>query len=169
MRHGKQQHRLSAPLVISSISLATSIVSVLFAGLIWIETRAHDRASLSPSVYFDTEDDERDSMVGLGIGNGGPSPAVIKSITYYVDHQPVKDVHDAVERGKLTDDLVNTSEVEPDDPLAVGEKTWLVSRSTKNKKELDRFIKFLDEHVTVKIEYCSLEDECRSKCSDGAC
>ncbi len=160
-RHGQ----LSRSDILSTISLTIAVLSAVFSGLSWIDAREHNRASLSPSVYFEIDDDPKQKLVGIGIVNGGTGPAVIKSVTYYFDRRPVRDVDESLAFGKLNVDLVDTIEFEPDDSLSVGETVWLISRSTKDKPGLSRFIEFLDQHVTVQIEYCSLDGHCASKCS----
>jgi hypothetical protein len=44
------------------------------------------------------------------------------------------------------------------DTLAVGETVWLFARSTKkktSKKELDRYVDFVDDRLGVQVTYCS--------------
>ena len=169
-KHKTSKTERSVAVVLSVISLIVSVLSAVFAGLSWMETREHDRASLSPSVYFDTEDDPKEKLVGLGIVNDGAGPAVVKTVTYYVDRRPVRGVDEALAFGKLNADLLDTIELERDDSLGVGATVWLISRPNRDKRELDRFIEFLDQHVAVQIEYCSLDGQCASKCSSmGAC
>lgn len=61
---------------------------------------------MKPSVNFDTETDTEDrytqhNPVGIAIDNSGPAPTRIKSITYYVDRKPVRDISEAIEYGKF--------------------------------------------------------------------
>jgi hypothetical protein len=102
---------------------------------------------MRPSVDFYTEDDSNEPIVGIQIMNGGPGPAIIKKLTYFVDRKMVRDYNEASDFGKFTGDFLRYFEFDDGDTLAVNEKHWLFYRTTKNKKELDRFNDFLDRNL----------------------
>jgi len=146
-------------------SLCVAIVALAFAGLQWLDTRQYNTLLLKPSVDFYTEDDPTEPIVGIEIMNSGPGPATIAEMTYYVDRKPVRDEEEAEAYGKLNADLVRYFAFDENDTLAVNERHWLFYRSTKNKKELDRFVDFVDQHVAIKVKFCSMKNECETKCS----
>lgn len=159
------------------VPIAISILAAVFTGLQWREAHQQRGFQLKPLVNFYTEDGEDQSTVGVSITNNGPGPAIIKSITYFVDRKLVRDVDEAVQYGKLNQDIVRVIQYDEDDALASGRTEWLISRSTKaaakskmDREELDRFLDFIDEKLGIEITYCSIDDECGKKCSTkGRC
>lgn len=125
--------------------------------------------SMKPSVDFDTEDDPDDPPVGIKIENGGPGPAIIKSVIYYVDRKPVGDVTKMVEVEKLNGDETQYFSFDEGDTLAVGGAHWLISHRKRGKEdqaELNRFIDCIDNHVAIEVEFCpALDGQCYKKCS----
>jgi hypothetical protein len=172
---GPPWYRNSA-LWVSCASLVVAGLSAAFTGLQWREAHNQWLFSVKPHVDFDTEDDPDVPPVGIAVNNAGPGPAIVKSVTYYVDRRPVKDYNQAVEYGKINAEIVGYFELEPGDTLAVGEKDWLLQyrkpRGGKVKqKDLDNFLEFIDQRVTIKVSFCTLtEDLCWEKCSTkGRC
>jgi len=131
---------------VSWIALAISFVAAVFAGLEWYDNHiarldSHNQLvwSMKPSITFTTGDVD-DKSVGVRLENAGPGIAVIKSISYFVDRRSLKDADEAVEQF----DNVNTFDVDQGDPLAVGEKIWLLRHSAKthgkkDEAELEKF------------------------------
>ncbi|HWK47047.1 MAG TPA: hypothetical protein VNT30_20160 [Stellaceae bacterium] len=154
--------------IISSVSATVTVFAVVFAGLQWIDARQQGNLSMKPLVNFYIQDDDTDpkAKVGLAIENNGPGPAIIKSVSYFVDRKPVKDADEALRYGKLNPDHDHGDQFDDDDALASGRIIWLIDYQTKDKKEMARFIDFLDEHLALEISYCSVKDECARKCSD---
>jgi len=56
-------------------------------------------------------------------------------------------------------------DLEKDAILKVGERLSVFSRSTKNRKNLDSFIDFIDKRLAIAVTYCSLAGECETRCS----
>lgn len=151
------------------MAVVISLVAVGFSGLQWYE--AHEQKSLSvrPSLSFIVEDRKDKPIVGVGLDNGGPGPAVIKSVAYYVDRKAMRDAGEAQDYCKLKVDP-DGDDLEEGDALAAGKEQWLFARSTKNKRELDQFIDCVDQHLAVEVSYCALDGECWKKCSTkGRC
>jgi hypothetical protein len=152
------------------LAVGLSILAVAFSGLQWLE--AHQQKSLSetPSVDFYIQDDDSNPHVGLAVTNSGPGIARIKSITFYVDRVPVEDSTEALRRGKFHENFDHGVQIDPGDSLAVGETIYLIDYKPKDKKELSKFIDFLDDHLAVNVNYCSIDGACRGRCSTkGRC
>jgi hypothetical protein len=161
------------------LSCASLLISVAVAAFTWLQWREMHNDWLfkvKPHVDFDAEDDPDLPPVGLELSNGGPGPALIKSVRWYVDRKPVRDSAEALEYGKINSDIVAYIEFDPDDTLAVGDKVWLMQYrkphggkkkgSQKDEKDLNDFLDFIDYHVAVKVHYCTVtEDPCWDKCS----
>jgi hypothetical protein len=141
----------------NSLLVATQGVSMFYA--------------MRPSVDFYTEVGTTESMAGVQLQNSGSGPAIITRISYYVDRKPVADDQEAAQYGKLDFDVIYTFQFEDGDTLAANEKQWLFARRTSNKKGLDKFTEFVDEHLGVGVMYCTvLGFPCWSKCSTkGRC
>jgi hypothetical protein len=62
-------------------------------------------------------------------------------------------------------------EFDPGDAFGPNQTDSLFARGTKNKKELDKFLDRIDEHLGVEVTYCSIDESwCRTKCSaEGRC
>jgi hypothetical protein len=155
------------------IAPALSILALLFTGLQWLDTHEQIQAAYKPLVDFDTEDDPDSFPFGISIENRGTGPAIIKSITYYVDGKPFHDVDAAVDAAKLKADETEYYTFDPDDSLGVSEKELLLFRLKqfrKDQKEAKRFANFLDDHLGIEVEFCSLTGECKKRCSTpGRC
>ncbi len=154
---------------LSAAAVLISLFALLFTALQWRESHNQLLLSMKPSVDFDTETDTDEFPVGVSIGNAGPGPAIIKSITYYVDKKAIGD------RDKLENftDFPNMSSFDFDegDTLAVGEHQWLLScknkpHGKKEEKELNDFADFVEHHLALEVKFCpALPGECSTKCS----
>jgi hypothetical protein len=113
----------------------------------------------------EVEDGNDEPIVGVQIVNSGPGPAVIKKETYYFDRKPLRDDEDPATYGKLYVKPIKDVQLEENDTLAVGEQQWLYYRSTKDKKELQGFLDFLDQRFAISVTFCSIDGACWSKCS----
>lgn len=170
------------PLVISGLAFLVSVGQLAFT---WKQTthaeqqlaqaqkqlddaRAQFKTSLKPLVGFDIEDDPDNFPFGIAIENRGTGPAVIKSVTYYVNRVPFTNIEDAVAAGHLKSSETNYIELEAEDGLGAGQKEWLLYRPKKfssDKAEAKRFADFLDNNFAIEISFCSLADECSKRCS----
>ena len=151
-------------------------LTALFAGFLWWETRTHDTLALKPSVDIYTGADPDTPPVGISITNSGPGPALIKSVTFFVDRKPVQDANEAgITYAKLSEAQLNWYELEPDDTLAVNETEWLIRyrkpRGGKNSQQsMEKFSDFIDQHLAVEVRFCSIRGSCSTKCSTkGRC
>ena len=155
-----------APIVISFIALGVSSYE-------FYDNHRRTIAQDTPRVEFEEDTDTDDSTIGLKIANLGSAIARLKSVTYYVDRKPIKSADDVLEAGKLDD--VGYYEFDDDSTLAIGEGEWLLKKSTKVKKgeqkDIDHFIDFIDHHLAVGAEVCSITTKkCETICStDGWC
>src|SRR6266852_4008085 len=98
------------------------IVSVLaagFSGAQWYETREMKLMLLTPSLGFFIQTDDTEPIVGIQVYNSGPGPTIIKEVTYYVDLKSVRDSEEAIDYGRLDQNLIQTQDFVPDDTMAV--------------------------------------------------
>jgi hypothetical protein len=152
------------------LPLIISVVAVAFSGLQWFES--HKQASLSfrPLVDFLQDDDAADSWVGIGITNNGSAPAILKSITYYVDGKSFGTREEASRFGNIPTDLVRGFFISEGDSLGAGKTEWLFSRQTKGQHGVDEFLRFIDERFAIGVVFCSMAGECWERCSvHGRC
>lgn len=160
-------------LVGAIVPTVISLAAALFTGLQWRETHNQLALSMKPAVDFETEDDPDDPPIGISIANAGPGPAVIKSVSYYVDRKQVKGPEEAAQLGKLDVDQLSAFEFDEGDTLAVGEKEWLFRyrrTSKRNEGETQRYADFVGDHLAIEAEFCSVLGDCWIKCSTrGRC
>jgi hypothetical protein len=135
------------------------------------EAREHDHASVKPLVSFTYELDDDQPVVGLSIANAGLGPAIVKSISAYIDGKRVEGWREAVISGKVwRENSIRTNVPNKDDVLKPGETIFLLARPTNDKADLDQFIDFLRTHLGASVEFCSIYDNCWTTCSlKGRC
>jgi hypothetical protein len=157
------------PLLLSSLALVVSILAMVFTGLQWWEAHQQKRLQTKPLVAFYIENDTNELKKGLAIDNLGPGPAVIKSIRYFVDRQPV-DEQEVLQHVKLNPDSDHGIALVEGDVLGVGQRVWLIDYRTKNGNEIGRLSDLLGSRLVAEVHYCSIGDECWRKCSpSGRC
>jgi hypothetical protein len=153
----------------SWLSIVIATLAAIFTGGLWWETHQDVTTKpllVRPSVYFTLQDDDGDKRIGLTVGNSGPGIAVMKSVVYYVDRKPMADGDVALSAGQLDPKHDHGTDLEPDDSMGVGETVWLLEYRAKDKKERERFLDFINDHLAVKVRYCSIAgDQCQDKCS----
>jgi hypothetical protein len=94
--------------------------SRLFTGLQWWEAHTQLLLAVKPSVDFYTANDPDSPPVGIAISNAGPGPAIVKSVTFYVDRKSVRDAEEAgITYANLSQAELDYYELEPEDTLAV--------------------------------------------------
>jgi hypothetical protein len=151
-----------------AIAITISLIALYFS---WQQSRdLHNQLLLSmkPSLNFMTAEDADDPPVGISIANAGPGPAIIKSVTWFVDRKPFSDVNQAMNLESLAD--VHSLELQQGDTLGVGETEWLVKYTKKphgkqEETELNDFIDKID-HTAVEVEFCPvIGTSCGKKCS----
>jgi hypothetical protein len=154
-------------------AIVISLAAALFSGLQWREAHNQLALSMKPAVDFDTADDPDDLPVGIAIANAGPGPAVMKSVTFYVDRKPTKDAEEAAQRGKLDVEQLSAFEFDEGDTLAVGEKEWLFryrKTSKPDEAQAGRYADFVSGRLGIEAEFCSVLGDCWIKCSTrGRC
>jgi hypothetical protein len=91
------------------LPIGLSVVAVIFSGLQWIDAHQQKHFSARPLVDFVLENDPDDAAwIGLAIKNNGPAPAILTSITFYVDHKVVAGIDGAAEMGKLNPEIIRS-------------------------------------------------------------
>lgn len=167
----KTMARTKPDRLIPALSLVISLMALVVAGVSYWETRQQDRRMLSSSVDFSTSFDDREKVVGIAVLNSGPAPARVDAIRFYVDGRLVQDADAAAEAANLDPDSLTSIDLKGG-TIGVGETVQLFSRTTKNKKDLQKFLNFADDHLAIFIRSCSLANECAEKCSaddNGRC
>ena len=134
--------------------------------------QAQFQSTLKPLINFDAESNT--PPFGIAIENRGKGPALIRAITYWVDHTPYRNDSDAAAAAKLDYDHLSDYSLRADDALGVDEKEWLVAMpkryASANKEEAGRFALFIAQDLSIEVEYCSLAGDCMTRCSDpGYC
>jgi len=155
----------------SWLPMGLSLVAVSLSGLQWIDTHQQKSLSTRPLVDFVLENDPDDAAwIGLAIKNNGPAPAILNSITFYVDHKLVESIDGAAKMGKLNPEMIRSEGHKEGDSLGVGITEWLFARSTKSHDDLDKFVNFINNRLAAHVTYCSINGECWEKCSSkGRC
>jgi len=154
---------------LSGFAIVISLVAACFTGLQWREAHRQLVSSMRPSINFMSEDDPDELPNGIGVENAGPGPAIIKSVTYFVDKKPVGDVNKAVDFANLED--VHVLDLEDGETLAVGKTEWLMKytkkpRGKQDQAAQDKFLDLIDHHLAVEVRFCPvLSDDCGKKCS----
>jgi hypothetical protein len=153
------------------LPIGLSLTAVILSVLQWIDTHQQKNFSARPLVDFVLENDPDDAAwIGLAIKNNGPAPAILTSVTFYVDHNVVASIDGAAEIGRLNPEIIRSEGYKEGDSLGVGMTEWLFSRSTKNHDDLDKFINFINNRLAAHVTYCSINGECWEKCSSkGRC
>jgi hypothetical protein len=153
------------------LPMGMSLAAVTFSGLQWIDTHQGMSLSTRPLVNFILENDPDDAAwIGLAIKNNGPGPAILSSVTFYVDHNVVENIDGVAEIGKLDPKMIRSEGYKEGDSLGVGVTEWLFARSTKNRGDLDKFVVFINNKLAAHVTYCSINGECWEKCSaKGRC
>jgi hypothetical protein len=161
---------MSRESVLSWLAIIVSVAAAAFTGLQWIEARHQTQLANEASIGFDINTEPTQRRLGVSIRNVGPGVLTIRSITYYVDHKIVTDINDAVEKAQLDPDNDHGIDLEAGDPMAVGDKVWVLDYRTKRKEEIKRAADFIENHFSVGVDYCSANGKCRFTCSnDGSC
>jgi len=135
-----------------------------------LDARRTTSLAMRPSVTFFTGEEPDETTAGIKLMNDGPGIAVIKRLAFYVDKKPVKDWNEALDYGHIDDNGIFYYEFEKDDTLSSNANHWILYRSTKLKKGLDKFLDFIDQNLAIEVEFCSLDGQCRIRCSTpGRC
>ncbi len=158
---------------ISVLALLIALGSAAFTGMQWRDAHQQILFATKPHVDFGIQNDPDEPPVGIAVNNAGPGPAIIKSVTFYVDRKSVRDADEAGrDYAKLSESELGYSELEPGDTLAVGDKVWLIKyRKPRGgkvvQKNIENFADFIDQHLAIEIVFCSdlQEDLCWLKCS----
>jgi hypothetical protein len=148
-------------------ALVISICAAVVSGLTWHEAHNQLLLSMKPTISFMTDDNLDDGAIGISITYSGPGPAVIKSVSYFMDKKPIGDVEKVAD---LTDLDIHEVEYEEGDTIGIGETQWLFKYhrrlNAKPKKAEDDFIDKLDNHLAARVEFCPvIKGECGKRCS----
>jgi hypothetical protein len=114
-------------IIISIIAAVFAGGATVFAGLQWLEARQQRLLTFQASIGFEIDTDLTQRRLGIAIHNVGPGIASLRSVTYYMDHKAVNDSEfdDALTAVRLDPDREVGLILEPGEPLAVGQISWL--------------------------------------------
>jgi hypothetical protein len=163
----KHRSHFWIPTLIAIIGLVVAIGSAFFAYLQWREANQIKILTFRASLSFYLENDKNSPVIGWRISNGGPGPARIQSLDYFVDKVRVKDFYDAVNKSGINSDLIDGTLFQQNEYFAVGRSEWVFSLEPKKLKSevVDRFNDFADAHLGIAVRYCSIANECQTTCS----
>jgi hypothetical protein len=151
------------------MALTISIVSLAVASMSWWDSHNGMLYTNKPALGFYTEDDLSEPAVGIRLENGGPGVAYVQHLEYFIDGRDVGSDKN-VPAAKLGGDEVQPVEFDPEDPIGAGDKEWVYFRKTQNRKQLQEFADFVDDHLAIEVRYCSVDGRCWNKCSTaGKC
>ncbi len=104
----------------------------------------------------------------MGLRNVGPGKVHINFVTYYVDKRPVASIDAAIEATKLDRDRLHPIDLR-DEWMGPGETIAIFKYFARNADQ-QRAAEFIEEHLTVAVDYCTVGDRCETKCSErGQC
>jgi hypothetical protein len=153
-------------LTLSALSLVIACASAAFTGLQWREAHNASILQSTPHVVLDTQTDPASPLVGVKITNAGPGLAVVKAITFYVDHKTFQHAGEAMDYVSLKSSRFHWMDMGQDDVLAINETDWLIQYTTPVSDE-NGLADFLNNRLAVGVRYCSAmrEDMCWYQCS----
>jgi hypothetical protein len=143
------------------VSVIGSLILLLQAA----ETYHHDKLSIQPLIGQTSEADTDKPALGLWVYNSGLGPAIIKQYRVCVDNQRVKGSEEAIARGGFKKDSIRYGELAEGDSIRAGDElTELFVLPIKNNTDAENtsFIKFINERVTLGIDYCSMDNDCQT-------
>lgn len=153
---------------VSLLSIVFSFSTAIFVGFQAWYANNQLLFTTKPLINFDVEEDPKEPPLGIVIANDGMGPAIIKSLTYYVDKKQIGNWEDVEKYSKIDENKIIYYDLEEDYSMAANSKFWLIKYKKggkENSDEIDRFVDFLDQHIAVKTTYCSAHNDCWTKCS----
>jgi hypothetical protein len=163
--HPSRTGRARPEVVLRWVPVGISVAALGLTLFQLFDERAATSYAARPIIDFFTEDDSTEPKVGIEISNDGPGVAIVKKVTYYVDKKPVADDGVAEDKSRTDPDLIKVVEYATDDAIASGHSDWIFFRPTSDKKDIDRFTDYVDDHLSIGVSYCSLQGQCWWKCS----
>lgn len=167
---------------LSLLALLIALTSLLFAYGAYTHVRGPgsptpaavaENAGALPRLVFLTGEDRSAEQAGIALRNGGPGPAIIKSVDYFIDGRQMADeeaVIDAAPRGARN--ALQYTHLNPGARVGANADTWLLflpKRDTR-PRDYERLANFVSDSVTVGVRYCSEQNACADACSKaGAC
>ena len=126
-----------------------------------------------PKITFLTGEDRNAGQAGIEMKNGGPGPAIIKSVDYFIDGRHMEGeeaVIDVAPRDARR--ALQYTHLDPGARLGANAGTWLLflPKYDARPREYERLAGFLSDSVAVDVKYCSEQNACADACSkNGAC
>jgi hypothetical protein len=147
------------------IALAASTSAVIQA---WDGHRQNQIAN-DASLAFDIDTDDRGDRFGISLRNVGPGKVHVDKVIYYVDNKVVNDIESAIDAAKLDTNRLRTIDL-TDDWMGPGEVIPIFRYRAPSKTEQEKAATFVEEHLEVAIDYCTVGGRCEIKSSErGHC
>lgn len=103
------------------LPIVLSLSAVILSGLQWTEAHRQRSFSARPLVDFVLENDPDDApLIGLAIKNNGPAPAILDTVTFYVDNKIAKSIDQVAESGNLDRRIIRSEGYKEGDSIGVG-------------------------------------------------
>jgi hypothetical protein len=152
------------PIWISVLALVVSGTSAVFADLGWRNSTETIKLANVAKVDFDVDPYSDDPQVGIAIRSSGHGSATVERIVYFVDGRPVKDLDAALAAANLDPDANRGWSVDPGYEMGPGEVIWLLDYHAADDEATGRLVDFIQHRVQVKVNYCSVRQECEVSC-----
>jgi len=155
-------------IIISIASALIALASTVSTCILTLDAHRQNAIANDASLGFDIDTDEGSNKLGMTLRNVGPGKVHINAVSYYVDGKPVSGIEDAIIAAKLSSALLLPFDLE-DDWMGPGEATPIF-KYTALKSQQDDAATFVEEHVAVAVNYCTIGNRCEIKCSErGRC
>jgi hypothetical protein len=154
-------------LLVSVMAIVISLYALRISELQLDESRRGTQLQNQASLGFDIDTDTTQRRLGIAVTNAGPGVATIRAVAYFVDRKPIKEMNEALTAAHLDPDVDYGVDFLPGDPIAAGATTWLLDYRSKKRDERDRASEFIENHLTVAVQYCSADGRCKTVCSDS--
>lgn len=175
---GNSQSTGNSKLSDLKVSIAATVIALASLGLsVWQgrQTMEHSRLSLKPHLKVTLDFASNPGIREVYLRNAGPGPAIIKSFTVVVTDKTGRQIKgtDADIWAKaeqfLTPGKYDRAQwwLDPDDVVAVDEVQPLVRYSSYNPSSTNVDLDEFRKHVTVRICYCSVYEDCSYVDSEG--
>jgi hypothetical protein len=155
--------------IISAMSVVIALAAAVSTCVQAVDSHKQNAITNDSSLAFDIDTDERADRFGISLRNVGPGKVHINKVIYYVDNKAVKEIESAIEAAKLDTNRLRAIDL-TDDWMGPGEVIPIFRYRAPSKDEQDKAATFVEDHLEVAIDYCTVGDRCEIKCSEkGHC
>jgi hypothetical protein len=155
--------------IISAMSVVIALAASVSTTIQAVDGHKQNVINNDSSLGFDIDTDERDDRFGISLRNVGPGKVHINAVIYYVDNKNVDSIESAIEAAKLESNKLRIVDL-TDDWMGAGELVPIFRYKASSRDERDKAATFVEEHLEVAIDYCTVGGRCETKCSErGRC